>query len=75
MKPIRSILAMLFLTGAFAQAVEPAVQLPQKHRALLEDYCFDCHDTEMQEGKVELETLPLHITTIEQAELWQKVLN
>ena len=75
MKPIRSTLATLFLIGSFAQAGEPVVQLAQKYRALLEDYCFDCHDTEMQEGKVELETLPLHITTIEQAELWQKVLN
>ena len=75
MKSIRFILSTLLLIGAFAQAGEPAVQLPQKHRALLKDYCFDCHDTEMQEGKVELETLPLLITTIEQAELWQKILN
>ncbi|MBT4275211.1 MAG: DUF1587 domain-containing protein, partial [Verrucomicrobia bacterium] len=75
MKSIRFILSTLLLIGAFAQAGEPAVQLPQKHRALLKDYCFDCHDTEMREGKVELETLPLLITTIEQAELWQKILN
>ena len=75
MKQIRSILAMLLLTSSFAQSGEPTAQLPREHRALLEDYCFDCHDTEMQEGKVDLETLPLHITTIEQAELWQKVLH
>ena len=65
----------LIAFACFAAAAEPDVRLPQKHLALLENYCFDCHDAETQKGKVDLETLPLHITTIEQAELWQKVLN
>lgn len=43
--------------------------------AFLKSHCFDCHDSETQEGKVDLEKLPFRITTIEQAELWQKVLN
>ena len=38
-------------------------------------HCLDCHDSETREGKVDLETLSFRITTIEQAELWQKVLN
>ena len=65
----------LFAVASFTASAEPTSQLPQKHRALLENYCLDCHDTDMQKGKIDLETLPLSITTIEQAERWQKVLN
>ncbi|MDA7667580.1 DUF1592 domain-containing protein [bacterium] len=65
----------LIALASFTISAEPLVQLPQKHLPLLENYCFDCHDTEVQKGKVDLETLPLYISTIEQAELWQKVLN
>lgn len=49
-------------------------RLPEKHRAFFKAHCLDCHDSQTQEGKVDLETLPFRITTIEQAELWQKVL-
>ena len=58
-----------------AAATEFEVRLPDKHRALLQDYCFDCHDADTQKGKVNLESLPLEIATAQQAELWQKVLN
>ena len=58
-----------------ASAAEPNPQLPNKHLTLLQDYCFDCHDADTQKGKVNLESLPLQITTPRQAELWQKVLN
>ncbi|MGI9472212.1 MAG: DUF1592 domain-containing protein, partial [Rubripirellula sp.] len=60
---------------AFARADFPEARLPEKHRAFFKAHCFDCHDSETQEGKVDLEALSLSITTIEQAELWQKVLN
>ena len=79
MRPIRPIIflaaATLLLTGSSARAAEPSPQLPEKHVILLRDYCFDCHDADTQKGKVDLEALPLQITTIAQAELWQKVLN
>ena len=52
----------------------PKVEFPEKHRAFFKAHCLDCHDSETREGKVDLETLPFRITTIEQAELWQKVL-
>ena len=39
------------------------------------DHCMDCHDSDTQKGKVDLEALPLLVKTIEHAELWQKVLN
>ncbi len=66
--------AALCLCG-FAQAAPPEARLPEKHRAFFKAHCLDCHDSETREGKVDLETLSFGITTIEQAELWQKVLN
>ena len=59
----------------FVQAAPPEARLPDKHRAFLTKHCLGCHDSETQEGKVNLQTLPFRITTLEQAELWQKVLN
>ena len=53
----------------------PDARLPEKHRAFFTAHCLDCHDSETQEGEVDLETLSFHITTIEQAALWQKVLS
>ncbi len=64
-----------FCLCAFAQAAPPEASLPDKHQAFLKTICLDCHDADTQEGKVDLEALPLQITTLEQAELWQKVLN
>ena len=58
-----------------AQAAPPEARLPEKHHAFFKAHCLDCHDSETQEGKVNLETLPFRIATIEQAELWQKVLD
>ena len=60
---------------AFVRANPPEARLPEKHRAFFKAHCLDCHDSETREGKVDLETLPFRITTFEQAELWQKVLN
>ncbi len=75
----KSVSSLLFLCliafDCLTSAAEPEVRLPQKHLTLLENYCFDCHDADTQKGKVNLETLPFHITTMEQAELWQKILN
>ena len=64
----------LLLTVSTTVAAPPEARLPEKHRAFFKAYCLDCHDSETQKGKVDLETLPFRITTIEQAELWQKVL-
>ncbi len=70
-----SFLCLIFATSATAFAVPPEARLPDKHRAFFKAHCLDCHDSETREGKVDLETLSFRITTIEQAELWQKVLN
>ena len=66
--------AFLWL-GGFAGAADLEVELPARSSALLDSYCLDCHDADTQKGKVNLEALSFHITTIKQAELWQKVLN
>lgn len=62
-----------------ARATKPAelpkAKLIEKHQFFLEDHCYNCHDNNIQKGKVNLEAMPLEITTLEQAELWQKVLN
>ncbi|MCP4886796.1 MAG: DUF1592 domain-containing protein [Planctomycetaceae bacterium] len=59
----------------FVQAAPPEATFPVKHRAFFTQHCLSCHDSETQEGKVNLETLSFRITTLEEAELWQKVLN
>lgn len=49
--------------------------MPEKHRVFLKKHCLECHDAETQEGKMNLEDLSFQITTIQDAERWQKVLN
>jgi hypothetical protein len=63
------------LLSSFAQAAPPEARIPEKYRAFMKAHCLDCHDSETREGKVDLKTLSFRITTVEQAELWQKVLN
>lgn len=64
-----------FLFCSIAQASPPETRLPEEHRVFIKAHCLDCHDSATREGKVDLETLPSQINTLEQAELWQKVLN
>jgi len=61
--------------GSFVHAAPQKVPVPQESRPFLASYCFECHDSETREGGVDLETLALEITTVEQAEKWQKILN
>ena len=60
---------------SLVQAATTEVRFPEKHQTFFTTHCFECHDTETQEGGVDLETLSFTIATIEQAERWQKVLN
>jgi len=71
----RTLCMLAFWICGFVQAAPPEARLPDKHRAFLKQHCLRCHDSETQEGKVNLQTLAFRITTLEQAELWQKVLN
>ena len=60
---------------SFVHAAPQQIHLPEKSQPFLASYCFECHDSKTREGGVDLETLALEITTVEQAEKWQKVLN
>ncbi|MDD7985122.1 DUF1592 domain-containing protein [Lentisphaera marina] len=69
---IKFVLPLVFGLSLYAE--KPQAILPEKHFDFLANYCLNCHDEEKQEGKVNLEDLPFHIQTIEQAEQWQGVL-
>nr|WP_201723956.1 DUF1592 domain-containing protein [Rhodopirellula sp. SM50] len=71
--PLPPFLCLILTTSAML-AAPPEASLPEKHRAFFKSHCLDCHDSETREGKVDLEVLPFRITTLKQAELWQKVL-
>ena len=67
--------AGLLWSFGISQADEPEARMPKKHFDLFKAYCLGCHDTETQKGELDLETLSFQITSIDQADLWQKVLN
>ncbi|MGB0144040.1 MAG: DUF1587 domain-containing protein, partial [Akkermansiaceae bacterium] len=60
---------------ASLRAEEREVRFAEKHYDFLETYCLDCHDSASEKGDVNLEEISFKITTIKEAELWQKVLN
>jgi hypothetical protein len=63
----------IFSLSSIAHAANEAV-IPESQRALFKSYCVKCHNSEMQEGKVRLDDIPLHIADAPTAERWQKVL-
>jgi hypothetical protein len=56
-------------------AEAPQAVFAEKHRALLKEHCFSCHNEEKQKGKFRLDDLPFSIGDNRSAERWQKVLN
>jgi hypothetical protein len=78
---MRLVLLTLLSGGLFgfpspsAGAEQSTPELPRQHLAFLDNYCMECHDAATEKGEINLEDLPLQVTTLEQAELWQKVLN
>lgn len=70
---ILTLVALLGTASAYAEEIVP--ELPEKHFEFLSNYCLDCHDALTEKGSVNLEDLSFQITTIQEAELWQKVLN
>ena len=62
------------MAGHVGGAAVVDVIVSEQHRGFLATHCYACHDAAVQEGNVNLEDLPLQITTLEQAERWQKVL-
>ncbi|MEO0415886.1 MAG: DUF1587 domain-containing protein, partial [Verrucomicrobiota bacterium] len=72
---MKYLLALASLIVTTLDAAPPTPTLPDKHYDFLDSYCLDCHDSATQKGKVNLEDLPFEVTTLPDAELWQKVLN
>ena len=58
-----------------ARAAAPTAKLDARHVELFKANCYSCHGPETQEAGVRLDDLPLAITTVADAERWQKVLN
>ena len=69
------ILAQVLWLGGLVRAEEREVRFAEKHFDFIENYCLDCHDSASEKGKVNLEEISFKITNIQEAELWQKVLN
>ena len=70
------VVAAVIWTARVQAAESPLAVMPQKHVAIFQKYCFDCHDTATQEGKIDLETIDFEISkNIPTAESWQKILN
>jgi hypothetical protein len=72
--------ALLLLSFGLASVANAATLSPQpsldaRHQGLLKEYCAECHNEKKQKGKFRVDTLPLTIATLQDAERWQKVLN
>ena len=68
--------ALALLLCNYSHASLPEARLPESHRLLFKTYCFECHDSVIEEGEVDLETISFNISEdLETAETWQKVLN
>ena len=63
------------LLGAQAPATPPRAEMQAKHQLFLKDHCVQCPGPEKQKGKFRVDTLPLAVNDLENAERWQKILN
>ena len=61
--------------SAQVKAPSRAAELPKQHHSFIEDNCLKCHNNDKKKGKVNLESLPFRITNVQDAELWQDVLD
>lgn len=68
-------LGLLATLALSSHAEEKKAVLPEKHFAILESYCLDCHDAASEKGGINLEDLSFELSTVQSAETWQKVLN
>jgi len=74
------LVVMTSVASALAQSDsdsgKPRAVMPQQHAEVFRKYCLDCHDSETQEGKIDLEAIPFEIgKDIPTAERWAKILN
>lgn len=71
------LLLPLFFSGAVraSEAGHPLEGVNAQHLKLLKGYCADCHNEKKSKGKFRIDELKLTITSSNEAESWQKVLN
>jgi hypothetical protein len=67
--------ASSILLGAQVPATPPQAEMQPKHQVFLKEHCMQCHGPDKQEGKFRVDTLPLAIEDLKNAERWQKILN
>jgi mono/diheme cytochrome c family protein len=69
------LIASLALLQSRAVAQTPAASGggPDQHRAMLETYCFDCHNTTVKAGGLALDALDLQ-SAASDAQIWEKAL-
>lgn len=69
------ITALTIYLTQFAVANPPKAQMNENHRSFFKNNCNQCHNAEKQKGKVRLDNIAFTVDTVENADLWQKVLN
>ncbi len=76
MKFILPAIFVFLAACSIAEAQDGSAFMQEKQIAVFKKYCYECHNSDAQEGSVDLETIPLEISKdIETAERWAKVLN
>ena len=71
-----SVCILAISLGALTQAAPPEAQLPKTHLKLFKSRCYECHDSLMEEGDINLEDLSFNISKdMKTAGTWQKILN
>ena len=80
-RSFRLLAFLTFLLPVFSAAlkaeetVHPLTGINSQHLDLLKTYCADCHNSRKNKGKFRIGELKLTISSSNEAESWQKVLN
>tara|TARA_R110002096_G_scaffold4501_19_gene21175 strand:- start:7607 stop:10150 length:2544 start_codon:yes stop_codon:yes gene_type:complete len=76
LKPV-SVLLLSLIAGIHSIHGEATTAaMPERHFAVFEKYCLDCHDADTEKGEVNLDDLSFDLATdLKTAETWQKILD
>ncbi|MCM8532971.1 MAG: DUF1587 domain-containing protein [Lentisphaeraceae bacterium] len=71
-----TVLCFFLAVLSTAFATEKSIHIDEKYRSFMNSYCLDCHNAKRKKGKVRFdkEGFSFEIKTIQDADLWQKVL-
>ena len=68
-------IALMLFSGA-AEGQERRAVMADSHAKIFRNHCYDCHDSDSEEAGVNLEDISFDVAdSLENAELWQKILN